>query len=373
MHRITESIEHLSQKVLRRSQEIHPHLLQDVDLLATLNWYLNGLNLQTHLEASNISNRLPNAVEHCIYRVVQVCSAFSTTFCHVALWQDHELLHVSIEIDPAFQHDWNNDPNPILLMQEQTRIANGTLDVQFDETVGFHFHFPNIMPITEDHPAEPLSNQTGLNNLGEFRYLFALGDPMLSVMMSNFFQEHIPSASIDAIGSAELSVETFQRSMPDILVIDIINDMDTSILCSAKTLFLSAYDSPAYIHKLLTSGIKGVVLKSHLLADIIPALEAILVGHTYVSPVAEFDLDSLPRHENETASQPFDIQQILTTREIEIMERLLADRTHLEIAEDLVISHRTVEKHRANLMQKLGLKTQTELVLFAVRHGIISS
>jgi DNA-binding CsgD family transcriptional regulator len=63
---------------------------------------------------------------------------------------------------------------------------------------------------------------------------------------------------------------------------------------------------------------------------------------------------------------------LLTLREREILDLILADLTHADIAAKLVISPRTVEKHRANIMEKLGLNSHTELILFALRHGLIA-
>jgi DNA-binding NarL/FixJ family response regulator len=75
-----------------------------------------------------------------------------------------------------------------------------------------------------------------------------------------------------------------------------------------------------------------------------------------------------------TATKPrFNLELLLTLREREILDLILADLTHADIAAKLVISPRTVEKHRANIMEKLGLNSHTELILFALRHGLISS
>jgi DNA-binding NarL/FixJ family response regulator len=74
-----------------------------------------------------------------------------------------------------------------------------------------------------------------------------------------------------------------------------------------------------------------------------------------------------------TATKPrLNLELLLTLREREILDLILADLTHADIAAKLVISPRTVEKHRANIMEKLGLNSHTELILFALRHGLIS-
>jgi DNA-binding NarL/FixJ family response regulator len=75
-----------------------------------------------------------------------------------------------------------------------------------------------------------------------------------------------------------------------------------------------------------------------------------------------------------TATKPrLNLELLLTLREREILDLILADLTHADIAAKLVISPRTVEKHRANIMEKLGLNSHTELILFALRHGLISA
>lgn len=110
-------------------------------------------------------------------------------------------------------------------------------------------------------------------------------------------------------------------------------------------------------------------LKENLAREFPPAIDRIQQGRVYMNPVADFDSAPVTLH----AISSIHLEQLLTHREIEIMQFILLDKTHQEIASQLMISHRTVEKHRANLMLKLGLKTHTELILFALRHGIIKS
>jgi two-component system response regulator NreC len=139
---------------------------------------------------------------------------------------------------------------------------------------------------------------------------------------------------------------------------------------SSKTavIVLSTYSDEAFARQTLQQGAMGFVLRAKAAAELPLAVQTVMQGVRYISASL-----ILERSSQSHSSKPLNLDALLTRREREIMELILQDLTHADIASKLVISPRTVEKHRANVMQKLALNTHTELILFALRHGLLSS
>jgi DNA-binding NarL/FixJ family response regulator len=133
-----------------------------------------------------------------------------------------------------------------------------------------------------------------------------------------------------------------------------------------KVLMLSMYDSEQYLFESLRAGASGYVLKSGADEDIVSAARATMRGESFLYPSAVNTLvrDYLERGADE---QP----DVLTPRELEVLKLIAEAHTSREIAEELVISVKTVERHRANILEKLGLRDRVELTRYAIRRGLI--
>jgi DNA-binding NarL/FixJ family response regulator len=135
-----------------------------------------------------------------------------------------------------------------------------------------------------------------------------------------------------------------------------------------RLLMLSMYDSEQYLFEALKAGASGYVLKSGADEDIVDACRATMRGESFLYPSAVNTLvrDYIDRGENE---QP----DILTPRELEVLKLIAEAQTSKEIAEQLVISVKTVERHRQNILDKLGLRDRVELTRYAIRRGLIQA
>jgi DNA-binding NarL/FixJ family response regulator len=141
---------------------------------------------------------------------------------------------------------------------------------------------------------------------------------------------------------------------------------------ATHVLVLATQSSPWHLNEALSAGAAAYVVKSASGADLFEAVRCASRGERYVSsPLSDADLvPSEPTAEAEIVSDPY---HVLTAREREVVALAAEGRTNGEIGVQLGISHRTVEVHRANLMRKLGLRSQTELVRDAFRRGILSA
>lgn len=137
-----------------------------------------------------------------------------------------------------------------------------------------------------------------------------------------------------------------------------------------RILILSMHDSEQYLYEALRAGASGYVLKSVADRDLVEACRAALRGEPFLYPGAVTSLirDYLERAREDGAGAREDP---LTPRETEIVKLIAEAYTNRQIAEELVISEKTVERHRANILDKLGMRDRVELTRYAIRRGLI--
>ncbi|HEX6151878.1 response regulator transcription factor [Nocardioides sp.] len=136
-----------------------------------------------------------------------------------------------------------------------------------------------------------------------------------------------------------------------------------------RVLMLSMHDNEQYFFQALKAGASGYVLKSVADEDLLDAVRATMRGDAFVYPgamgsLARDYLDRLRRGERVPDT-------VLTSREDQVLKLVAEGRTSKEIAEDLTISLRTVERHRENILAKLGMRDRTQLTRYAIRAGLI--
>jgi DNA-binding NarL/FixJ family response regulator len=138
----------------------------------------------------------------------------------------------------------------------------------------------------------------------------------------------------------------------------------------ARVVVLSMYGDETHVLEALRHGASAYVVKGATAADLIRAVREAAAGRHYLSPpLSERAIESyFARAEN----APLDVYDALTNREREVLQLAAEGLTNAEIAARLSISPRTAETHRANLMRKLNLHTQTDLIRFALRRGLVS-
>jgi len=138
-------------------------------------------------------------------------------------------------------------------------------------------------------------------------------------------------------------------------------------LPETKVLMLSMYDNEQFLYESLRAGASGYVLKSDADQDIVEACRQTMRGQSFLYPSAVTTLvrDYIDR------GKPDDQFDILTPRELQVLKLIAEARPSKEIAKELVISIKTVERHRANILDKLGMSDRVELTRYAIRRGLI--
>jgi DNA-binding NarL/FixJ family response regulator len=137
-----------------------------------------------------------------------------------------------------------------------------------------------------------------------------------------------------------------------------------------KTLMLSMYDSEQFLFEALKAGASGYVLKSGADTDIVEACRAAMRGDSYLYPSA---VTTLVRDYVERGGHGDEQFDVLTPRELEVLKLIAEAHTSKEIADALFISIKTVDRHRQNILEKLGMRDRVELTRYAIRRGLIQA
>ena len=181
----------------------------------------------------------------------------------------------------------------------------------------------------------------------------------------------------EAGGGAE-AVDLDQRLDPDVVVLDMnmpeINGLHAAIEILRRRpdrpiLMLSMYDDVQYVRNALNAGIKGYILKNALETDLIRAVRAVAAGKRFLSPELAAALDGSPATADTAEDERF---ARLSAREIQVLRLIAMGRSNREIGKLLGVSANTVAVHRTNLMATLGVHKAAELVLIAVRKGLVN-
>jgi DNA-binding NarL/FixJ family response regulator len=135
-----------------------------------------------------------------------------------------------------------------------------------------------------------------------------------------------------------------------------------------KTLMLSMHDSEQFLFEALKAGASGYVLKSGADTDIVDAVRTAMRGGSYLYPSAVTTLVRDYVEGRRRGDEQFDV---LTPRELEVLKLIAEANTSKQIADKLFISIKTVDRHRQNILDKLGMRDRVELTRYAIRRGLI--
>lgn len=191
------------------------------------------------------------------------------------------------------------------------------------------------------------------------------------------------SPGMQVIGEAadgREAVRLAEETSPDVVIMDIampnLNGIEATAQIVKKNpkagvIILSMHSDESYLVRALSAGARGYLLKDSAEADLIGAVQAVSRGRPFFSPAISRTLleDYVRRLQQENLQDSYDL---LTDREKEVLQLLAEGKSNKEAATLLNLSLYTVETHRANLMQKLGLHNTAEIVLYAVRKKIIA-
>jgi DNA-binding NarL/FixJ family response regulator len=175
-------------------------------------------------------------------------------------------------------------------------------------------------------------------------------------------------------GDGAEAIELGVRADVDLAVLDVAMPKFTGLQAAAelagrrpelKLLMLSMHDSEQFLFEALKAGASGYVLKSGADRDLVEACRAAMRGEPFLYPAA---VNRLIQHVLARAEEPVDP---LTRRELQVVKLIAEAHTSEQIAQLLVISPRTVERHRENILAKLGMRDRVQLTRYAIRRGLV--
>ena len=175
------------------------------------------------------------------------------------------------------------------------------------------------------------------------------------------------------------AVTLAEQHAPDVIVMDIAMPLLNGIeaarqiaekLPQAAIVFLSMHSDESYVLRALKAGARAYLLKDSAENDLIEAVRAVTEGKAYFSPaISKMLVEDYMRQMREQKVE--DSYELLTTREREIVQLLAEGKNNKDVANILNLSLYTVETHRSNIFQKLNLHSGAELILYAIRKGVI--
>lgn len=179
-------------------------------------------------------------------------------------------------------------------------------------------------------------------------------------------------------GDGISAVQLAEEHKPDVLIVDMLMPgLDGTEVARrvkerqlrARVLMLSIHSEESYVLQALRNGADGYVLKDASSAELVRAVQEIVKGRTFLSP--PLNEQDLKTYFEKVKEGTLDAYEMLTDREREVLHLAAEGHTTGAIGQILGISPRTAESHRVNLMRKLGLRSQTELVKYAIKRGIV--
>lgn len=175
------------------------------------------------------------------------------------------------------------------------------------------------------------------------------------------------------------AVALVAQLQPDVLIVDLMLPGLSGLevirqvrerVPQTQVIVLSMHANESYVFAALRNGAAAYVLKDASSTNIVQAIYAVIAGRHYLSPpLSQYALDA---YIQQAQGAPLDSYETLTTREREVLHLVAQGETTPAIAARLAISPRTVETHRTHLMRKLSLHTQTDVIRYALQHGLIS-
>jgi DNA-binding NarL/FixJ family response regulator len=190
------------------------------------------------------------------------------------------------------------------------------------------------------------------------------------------------TADIEAVAIAangREALEMVRELMPDVVLMDIAMPIMDGVEATrrihkefpkVKVLALTQYDDKAHVFPVIEAGASGFISKTAASSELAAGIRSVYRGDSFLSPsVARFLVEDYQQIASMKGSQ--DPYEQLTNREREVFKLVAEGHTTQEIAAMLVLSPKTVERHKTNLMSKLDIHNRTELVKFALRKGII--
>jgi len=222
--------------------------------------------------------------------------------------------------------------------------------------------------------------------MSEIKVVMIEDHPLVLEAVKQLFLNRQDMTVIGCVSRGDEGLALTREQKPEVVILDIsLPDVSGLDLCPlllevsprTKVIFLSMHDQESYIRRALNSGARGYVLKTDKPDRILNAIDAVMRGKYYLSPeVNETVIKGFLSDGGFTGTEPTNpslpLPAGLSNRELQVLQMILGGAGNKQIAELLCLSPKTVEKHRANIVEKTKAKTPMSLLRFAIKHNLAS-
>ena len=208
------------------------------------------------------------------------------------------------------------------------------------------------------------------------KILLADDHPIFREGLIKIIQQEPGFKVFDCTGDGSKALEIIRKKKPDVAILDIsmpgLTGLKIAKVIAEENLptlpiILTMYNDEEYLDEAMENDVKGYLLKDVTTREIIDCIKTILQGGFYISKELT---DYLIKNKKTKTDKDEVLQQIekLTTSERQILKLLSQNKTSVQIAEEMCLSHRTIQNHRMNICHKIGLCGHNKLLLFAIEH-----
>ncbi len=403
------------------SFDLRPMVLDDLGLLPALTQFFDHYTARTTIHVrfrhAELQRRFPPDTEVAAFRIVQ--EALSNVEQHttidevrVQVWADDETLHARVEDQgPGFDLEatlMRSDVVGLTRMHGRAAVVGGRLSIESEPGMGTTVQATlpaatrrsNETPDLDERPSPPetiarptaavprlpvsatLPTPRTRTELDTITIVLADNHDLTRQGMCSLLETEPRVAIVGEATQGRATLDLVTRVQPVVLIVDFalpgLNGIDvaryvTKHVPRTRVLILSMHEGEPYVLESLKSGATGYALKQSGANDLIQAVHEVAAGRRYLSPtLSERAIDAYMNLQHDQDAT-LNIYGSLTRREREVLQWVVDGLTSAEIGQRLGISPRTVEKHRANMMQKLGVRNQADLVRYALQHGFVAS
>ncbi|MGA2518596.1 MAG: response regulator transcription factor [Thermodesulfobacteriota bacterium] len=216
--------------------------------------------------------------------------------------------------------------------------------------------------------------------MGSYHIVLADDHAMFRQGLKRILEER---SDLQVVGEVDCGLELLkllQRLVPDLIILDIsmpnlrgleaIREIKITH-SNVKILVLTMHKDMEYLHQAITAGAEGYLLKEDADSELFSAIDRVRQGGKYVSPKLSEELAEDWVKTTRRGDKPSFEPEKVTIREREVLKLIVEGKSNKEIGSLLFISARTVERHRANIMEKLNLKKTADLVKYAIQKGYV--
>ncbi|HVO70536.1 MAG TPA: response regulator [Aggregatilineaceae bacterium] len=405
-----ELTEELISRTNELSGELWPAMLDDLGLLPTLLQHYKRYTDQTQVRVifkhPQLNGRFPPEIETAAFRIVQealmnVARHTRVNEVRVQLWADLDALSIQVEdqgegfdVEAAIS---SGKGSGLDSMQERASLLGGQFTVTSAPGIGTHViaWLPLVSELrrtTAPVPAPPVAaleeaispvsspaekNQGIRGSAATVRIVLADSHDLIREGLRSVLENESEFSVVGEAATSQEAIALVEHLQPDVLIVDLGLERDivgrvSQRFPKTRLLALSMHADEAYALEALRQGAAGYALKESAADDLVQAIRDVAAGRHHLSRTLSERAIDFYLHSPRTDEAPLDEHGVLTSREVEILKLVVQGSKNAEIADQLSISRRTVETHRANLMRKLGLRTQADLVRYALQRGLVA-